>query len=40
MPNLKELYLADNTIVAFTGLKSLPNLTKLHARKNKFEALI
>ena len=39
MPNLNELYLADNGIAVFTGLKNLSNLIKLHARKNKFEVL-
>lgn len=34
MPNLIELFVAENELVGFKELRNLPQLKKLHLRKN------
>ena len=37
LPKLEELYLESNVITGINGFDALPNLRKLHLRKNKIE---
>lgn len=37
MPQLTELYAAENEVTSLIGLEELPSLTTLHLRKNKVE---
>lgn len=39
MPKLEELYLESNVITNLIGYENLPNLRKLHLRKNKIEKI-
>jgi len=39
MPNLEELYAAENPIATIVDLKDLPSLKKLHLRKTEVKLL-
>lgn len=39
MPKLEELYLGGNVVASLSGWESLPELKKLHLRRNKIEKI-